>query len=58
MKKILACTVASVLGLSVFAASYTNNTYQKLAKEYTQKAERALDAGEYVLDEEDRKSVV
>lgn len=52
MKKILACTVASVLGLSVFAASYTNNTYQKLAKEYTQKAERALDAGEYVLAEE------
>lgn len=52
MKKLVACTVASFLGLSVFAASYTNNTYQKLAKEYTQKAERALDAGEYVLAEE------
>ncbi|MGN0729277.1 LysM peptidoglycan-binding domain-containing protein [Treponema sp.] len=52
MKKLLACTIASFLGISVFAASYTNNTYQKLAKEYTQKAERALDAGEYVLAEE------
>lgn len=52
MKKIITCALASLLGLSVFAASYTNNTYQKLAKEYTLKAERALDAGKYELAEE------
>ena len=36
----------------VFAASYKNNTYQKMADEYTRKAQDALDAGEYVLAEE------
>ena len=36
----------------VFAASYKNNTYQKMADEYTRKAQNALDAGEYVLAEE------
>lgn len=36
----------------VFSVSYKNNTYQKLADEYTRKAEHALDAGEYVLAEE------
>lgn len=35
-----------------FAASYKNNTYQKLANEYAKKAEAALDAGEYALSEE------
>ena len=37
---------------SAFAVSYKNNTYQKLANEYTKKAEAALDAGEYALSEE------
>ncbi len=32
--------------------SYKNNTYQKLAEQYSIKAEKALDAGEYVLAEE------
>lgn len=45
------CLSGAVLS-SLFAVSYTNNTYQKLAREYTQKAERALDAGEYALAEE------
>lgn len=50
-KLCLACLLAAPL-TCLFAASYTNNTYQKLAKEYTQKAVRALDAGEYALAEE------
>ena len=52
MKKIIACIAAAFTAASIFAASYTNNTYQKLAREYTVKAEKALDAGEYVLAEE------
>ena len=52
MKRTLAFFAAAVMTVSAFAASYTNNTYQKLAKEYTVKAEKALDAGEYVLAEE------
>ena len=39
MKKIIAfTTLALVSGSAIFAASYKNNTYQKLAKEYTIKA--------------------
>ena len=34
-------------GTVLFAASYTNNTYQKLADEYTRKAQAALNAGQY-----------
>lgn len=52
MKKILALVCIFVSTSLIFAASYTNNTYQKLAKEYTVKAQRALDAGEYDLAEE------
>lgn len=52
MKKLIACIFAAVTTAAVFAASYTNNTYQKLAREYTIKADKALDAGEYVLAEE------
>ncbi len=51
MKKILAITLA-LLSVGVFAASYKNNTYQKLADEYTKKAQNALDAGEYELSVE------
>lgn len=53
MKKIFAVIVSLALGTSaVFAASYKNNTYQKLAEQYTVKAQKALDAGEYALAEE------
>ena len=52
MKKVIA-VLSFVFAASVlFAASYKNNTYQKLADEYTRKAENALDAGEYALAEE------
>ena len=47
MKKIISILLASVLLSSVFAISYKNNTYQKLADEYARKAEKALDAGQY-----------
>lgn len=52
MKKVLAIATMFLAGSLFFAASYRNNTYQKLADEYTRKAEHALDAGEYVLAEE------
>ena len=48
MKKVLIIAIA-FLSAAVFAASYKNNTYQKLADEYTRKAQNALDAGEYEL---------
>lgn len=47
MKKLFAVLFVTFLTLSAFAVSYKNNTYQKLADEYTKKAESALDAGEY-----------
>ncbi len=34
------------LSASLFAANYANNTYQKLAGEYSKAAQIALDAGE------------
>ncbi len=53
MKKILILAAFAVISTtSLFAASYTNNKYQKLAREYTQKAQKALDAGHYDLAEE------
>ena len=52
MKKCLAVISSIFISISVFAASYKNNTYQKLADEYTRKAQNALDAGEYILAEE------
>lgn len=52
MKKILVLIAAVALSAAAFAVSYKNNTYQKLAREYTVKAQKALDAGEYVLAEE------
>ncbi len=53
MKKIIAAAICLTLGgASVFAASYANNKYQKLAQEYTRKAERALDYGDYELSEQ------
>ena len=47
MKKIFSSLLIVLLVSTVFAASYKNNTYQKLANEYTKKAEAALDAGQY-----------
>lgn len=52
MKKVLMTLAVLFAATFVFAASYKNNTYQKLADEYTKKAEYALDAGEYALAEE------
>ena len=47
MKKLVLIFMAVLMTASVFAVSYKNNTYQKLADEYTKKAEKAMDAGEY-----------
>ncbi len=47
MKRTAIIFLTAVLSVSAFAASYRNNTYQKLADEYTKKAEAALDAGHY-----------
>ena len=47
MKKFITFTAALILTASLFAISYKNNTYQKLADEYTRKAEYAMDAGQY-----------
>ncbi|MBP3741403.1 MAG: hypothetical protein J6J00_00305 [Treponema sp.] len=47
MKKLVALCTAVLISASLFAVSYKNNTYQKLADEYTRKAEVALDAGQY-----------
>ena len=52
MKKIITLIITALLASLVFAVSYTNNTYQKLAEEYTSKAQRALDAGDYALAED------
>lgn len=47
MKKVLVI-LSLILSCSViFSLSYTNNTYQKLANEYSKKAQNAFDAGEY-----------
>ena len=47
MKKIISLVFMVSVSAFVFAASYTNNTYQKLADEYTKKAQIAFDAGKY-----------
>lgn len=51
MNKIfLVVFIATVIALPCVAndvLSYTNNTYQKLADEYSKKAEKAFDAGHY-----------
>jgi len=52
MKKVIAIISMLFVTSLIFAVSYKNNTYQKLADEYTRKAQNALDAGEYVLAEE------
>ena len=48
MKKLL-IIIASLafIGTIAFAVSYKNNTYQKLADEYTRQAQAALNAGRY-----------
>ena len=53
MRKVIGIlTALSLVCATVFSVSYTNNTYQKLAEEYTVKAQKALDAGYYELAEE------
>ena len=55
MKRIASIAAAAVLcaGLTGAAGySYKNNTYLKLAQEYSVKAQKAFDAGEYALAEE------
>lgn len=47
MKKVISVVLTALVAASLFAVSYKNNTYQKLADEYTKKAEQALDAGAY-----------
>ncbi len=47
MKKIFTVICLCLISSLVFAASFKNNTYQKLAEEYTVKAQKAMDAGEY-----------
>ncbi|MCQ2611521.1 MAG: hypothetical protein MJ169_07205 [Treponema sp.] len=49
MKKIFAVLTAVLMSASLFALSYVDNTYQRLADEYSKKAEKALDAGQYDL---------
>ena len=52
MKKVISLLSLFLICPLIFAVSYKNNTYQKLADEYTRKAQHALDAGEYTLAEE------
>ena len=47
IKKLISVVTLTMMCAALFAVSYKNNTYQKLADEYTRKAEKALDAGEY-----------
>lgn len=47
MKKLIAATAFLIAAASIFAVSYKNNTYQKLADEYSKKANIAFDAGQY-----------
>lgn len=47
MKKVCSILLIALFSFSIFAISYKNNTYQKLANEYTKKAQIALDAGQY-----------
>ena len=49
MKKTILTVFLLTTLFSVFAASYTNNEFQKLANEYNKKAEVAFDNGEYDL---------
>lgn len=52
MKKFILIAISIVSTSLIFAVSYKNNTYQKLANEYTRKAQNALDAGDYLLAED------
>ena len=54
MKKFISVLTFALLTGSLFAVnySYKDNTYQRLADEYTKKADAALDAGEYDLSVE------
>ena len=47
MKKLINAVAILAASASLFAVSYKNNTYQKLADEYNKKAHVAFDAGQY-----------
>ncbi len=47
MKRLFAVLAAFMMTAAIFAVSYTTNTYQKLADEYSKKAQTAFDAGQY-----------
>ena len=47
MKRLIAVVAFLIAAASIFAVSYKNNTYQKLADEYEKKARIAFDAGQY-----------
>lgn len=47
MKKLISAIALLTACASIFAVSYKNNTYQKLADEYNKKAQIAFDAGQY-----------
>ena len=49
MKKtvLIVLAVLAVCAVAVSAASYMDNPYQKLAREYKAKSEKAFDEGEY-----------
>jgi hypothetical protein len=49
MKKNILIFVALLVSFMCFAESYIDNEYQKLAREYSEKAQVAYDAGEYDL---------
>jgi hypothetical protein len=49
MKKGILIFAVFSIACAFFAESYTNNEYQKRAKEYGEKAQEAFDAGDYVL---------
>lgn len=55
MKRVVSLALAMSLCSGIISSaeySYKNNTYQKLAEEYSVKSMRALDAGDYLLSEE------
>ena len=47
MKRFITAAALLIAASTIFAVSYKNNTYQKLADEYEKKAQVAFDAGQY-----------
>ena len=49
MKKLILFVLVIVSSVNLYAASYKDNQYQKLAEAYAVKAQTAFDEGEYDL---------